>query len=76
MQIMNVLLVLLIVAAVIATVVALIRGIVAFLKETEADLKNGGPSPSGLRQNRMMMARVMFQAIAVLLVAVLLLFNR
>lgn len=75
MQDMNVLLVLLIVAAVVATVVALIRGIISFLKETEADLK-GGVSPSGLRQNRMMMARVMFQAIAVLLVAVLLLLNR
>lgn len=73
---MNTFVVLLIIAAVIATLVALIRGIVAFLKQTEADLKGPGPSASGVRQNKMMMARVGFQAIAILLVALLLLLNR
>ena len=72
----NILLVILIIAAVIGAVVALIRGIIAFLQATEADLKGTGPSVSGLKQNRMMMARVGFQAIAVLLVALLMLLNR
>ena len=73
---MNIFLVLCIVAAGIATVVALIRGVIAFLKATEEDLKSGnGPSASSLKQNRMMFARVGFQAAAVLLIALLLLMN-
>jgi len=72
----NILLVILIIAAVIGAVVALIRGIIAFLQATEADLKGVGPSASGVKQNKMMMARVGFQAIAVLLVALLMLLNR
>lgn len=74
---MNTFLVLLIIAAAIATVVMLVRGIIAFLKATEEDLKTGnmGPSASSLKQNRMMFARVGFQALAVLLVALLLLMN-
>ena len=37
----------LILAAMIATVVALVRGIIAFLKTSEADLKAGGISAKG-----------------------------
>ena len=72
---MNTFLILLIVLAVGATVFTLIRGIVAFLKTTEEELKSGqtGPSASSLKQNKMMFARIGFQAIAVLLVAILLL---
>lgn len=71
----NILLVILIIAAVIATVVALVRGIIAFLRTTEAELNNqqAGPSQSSLKQNKMMMARITFQAVAVLLVALVLL---
>jgi hypothetical protein len=74
---MNMFLVLCIIAAVIATVVALVRGIIAFLKTTEEDLKSGnmGPSASSLKQNRMMFMRIGFQAAAVLLIALLLLLN-
>ncbi len=74
---MNTFLVLLIVAAAVATVVALVRGIITFLKTTEAELNStdSGPSESSLRQNKMMMARIMFQAVAVLFVALLLLLN-
>jgi hypothetical protein len=73
----NVLIVILIVLAAIGAVVSLVRGVIVFLKTTEADLNNmeAGPSQSGLKQNKMMMARVMFQALAVLLVALLLLMN-
>ncbi|HTH27112.1 MAG TPA: twin transmembrane helix small protein [Sphingobium sp.] len=71
----NILLVILIVVAVIATVVALVRGIIAFLRTTEAELNDqqAGPSQSSLKQNKMMMARITFQAVAVLLVALVLL---
>lgn len=73
----NIFLVLLIIAAAIATVVALVRGIIAFLKTTEAELNSTdtGPSQSSLKQNKMMMTRIVFQALAVLFVALLLLLN-
>lgn len=73
----NAVFVILIVLAALGAVVALVRGIVTFLRTTEEDLKSGatGPSQSSLRQNRMMMQRVTFQALAILLVALLLLLN-
>jgi hypothetical protein len=71
---MTTFLVILIILAAIATVVALVRGIIAFLRTTEQDLKSGeGPSASSLKQNKMTMARIGFQAVAVLIVAFLLL---
>ncbi len=73
---MQTLLVILIVLSAIAAVVALVRGIVIFLKTSEADLKGDGPSVSGVRQNRMMRQRVMFQALAVIFVILLLLLAR
>jgi hypothetical protein len=66
----------LILAAMIATVVALVRGIIAFLKTTEADLKGDGINQSGLKQNRMMRMRIVFQAIAVILIILLLMMSR
>jgi hypothetical protein len=73
----NAFIVVLIAVAAIGAVVSLVRGVIAFLKTTEADLKSGaaGPSQSSLKQNRMMMSRILFQALAVLLVALLLLMN-
>lgn len=73
----NAVFVILIVLAALGAVVALVRGIVTFLRTTEEDLKSGatGPSQSSLKQNRMMMQRVTFQALAILLVALLLLLN-
>ncbi|WP_315761800.1 twin transmembrane helix small protein [Sphingomonas sp. Y38-1Y] len=69
---MNTFLVILLIAAMIATVVALIRGIVAFLKVTEADLKGeGGPSASSVKSNKMMQFRIFFQALAILIVVVI-----
>ena len=76
---MTIFLWILLILAAIATVVMLIRGIVTFLRTTEEDLKaqaNGGPSPSGLKQNKMMMGRIMFQAIAVLIAALILMLSR
>jgi hypothetical protein len=65
-----------ILAAMIATVVALVRGIITFLKTTEEDLKGGGVSQSGLKQNKMMRMRIAFQAVAVILVILLMVMSR
>jgi NADH:ubiquinone oxidoreductase subunit 6 (subunit J) len=75
---MTVFLTILLVLAIIGAVVALVRGIIAFLQTTEADLKGegNGPSASGLKQNRMMMHRILFQAGAVVIVVFLLLLSR
>lgn len=66
---MNTILIILIVLMAIGALVSLIRGIVTFLQTTEAELKSGatGPSLSSQKQNKMMFARVGFQAGAVLL---------
>ena len=74
---MNTFLVILIIAAAIATVVMLVRGVITFLRTTEEELKSGnsGPSASSLKQNKAMFARIGFQAVAVLLVAILMLMN-
>jgi hypothetical protein len=71
---MNLFLVLLLVAAMLATVVALVRGVVIFLRTTEADLKGEGPSNPSLRANKMMQQRILWQAVAVGIIAVMLLF--
>jgi hypothetical protein len=73
---MNIFLVILLVAAMIATVVMLVRGIIAFLKTTEADLLGKGQNASGLKQNKMMQGRILFQAIAIILVVLILLLHR
>ena len=69
---------LLLIAAMIATLVMLVRGVVAFLKTTEADLKadGSGPSASGVKQNKAMQGRIFFQAIAVLIAALLMMLAR
>ena len=71
---MNTFLVILLIAAMLATVVALVRGVVTFLRTSEAELKNrdGGPSASALKSNRMMQQRVFFQAMAILIVVLIL----
>ena len=75
---MSTLLIILIVLAAVAALVSLIRGIISFLQTTEAELKSGadGPSLSSQKQNKMMFARVSFQAIAVILCVMLLALNR
>lgn len=75
---MNVFLALLLIAAMIATVVALVRGIVIFMKTTEADLKAGpdGPSLSSVRSNKMMQFRIFFQALAIMIVVLILFLNQ
>ena len=68
----------LLILAVIGAVVMLVRGIIAFLKTTEADLKGegAGPSASGLQQNKMMQGRIAFQAVAIVIVVIMLAMSR
>lgn len=72
---MNTVLITVLILAMAATLFALIRGIIAFLQATKEELNSteNGPSASGLKQNRMMMNRILFQAAAVIIVALLLL---
>lgn len=72
---MNTVLVIALILAMAATLFALIRGIIAFLQTTKEDLnapEGSGPSPARLKQNKMMMNRILFQAAAVIIVALLL----
>ena len=64
---MSTFLLILVVIFAIGALASLVRGIVIFLKTTEADLKSdaAGPSTSSLRQNKMMWRRIQFQALAV-----------
>jgi hypothetical protein len=72
---MKIFLVALLILAMLATVAALVRGIVIFLRTSHEDRLNPGSGPSvfGMRQNKMMQMRILFQAIAILLVVLLLL---
>lgn len=75
---MNTVLVIAIVLLAIMVVVSLVRGIVAFLQSTKLDLESQGDRvhEMQLRQNKMMFARIKYQALAIVVVAVLLMFNR
>ena len=67
-----------IVVLMIMVVVSLVRGIVAFLQSTKLDLERDGDrvTEMQLKQNRMMMARIKYQALAIVVVAVLLMISR
>ena len=75
---MNTFLTILIVLLAIMVVVSLVRGIVAFMQSTkmelEADDERAGKMQK--RQNEMMFARIKYQALAVVVIAVLLMINR
>ena len=68
---MTLMLVILIGAFAIAAAVALVRGLMAFFRDGEHIRLNGDTAAEafGVKQNRMMTQRVLFQGIAILLVA-------
>lgn len=74
---MNVVLILVLVGLMLMVVVSLIRGLMA-LQATrhELDLPGTGATPMQLKQNQMMFARIKYQALAIIVVGVLMLFNR
>jgi hypothetical protein len=76
---MKIIVVLVLVGLMIMVVVSLVRGIIAFLKSTKLDLEReegSGPSEMQLVQNRMMFNRIKYQGLAVLVVALILMFAR
>ena len=75
---MNTVLVIVIVGLAIMVVISLMRGIVAFMQSTKLDLESDGDRATEmqLRQNKMMFARIKYQALAIVVVAVLLMINR
>ncbi|MEH6756076.1 MAG: hypothetical protein V7676_01045 [Parasphingorhabdus sp.] len=70
---MSYILILLILVAAGAVVFALARGLIAFANMEPEDVDADGVTASHKKQNQMMFARVKYQAIAVVLVALLLL---
>ncbi len=76
---MNWFLTVLIVILMIFVVVSLVRGIVAFLQTTKVDLENQENaehiSRMHAQQNKMMFNRVKFQALAIVVVVILLAVN-
>ena len=60
-------------------VISLVKGIAAFMQSTREDLErpeSAGPSEMQLKQNKMMYARIMYQGIAIVIVAILLFASR
>ncbi len=76
---MNTFLVIVIAVLAIMVVVSLVRGIVAFLQSTQLDLNSQASgdraSEMQLKQNSAMFARIKYQALAIVVVAVLLAIN-
>ena len=70
----NTLLIIVLIAFMVMAVVSLVRGIIAFLHSTKEDLNTPGTgaTPMQLRQNKMMFQRIMFQGLAIVVVAILL----
>lgn len=75
---MNTVLVIAIALLAIMVVISLVRGIVAFLQSTKLDLESGDERMKDmqLRQNKAMFSRIKYQALAIVVVAVLLMINR
>ena len=72
---MQTILIIAIVVLCILVVVSLVRGIVAFMKSTKIDLETGeGENVSEMQvlQNKMMFNRIKYQALAIVVVAILL----
>ena len=72
---MNTFLVILLLGAMVMVLVSLVRGIIAFLKSTKIDLESGeqvDATEMQLKQNRAMMARVKWQALAIVIIVVML----
>ena len=71
---MNTFLVIILVVLMALVVFSLVRGIVAFLKSTKIDLESGHQTDASdmqLLQNKMMFNRIKYQALAVVVVAII-----
>ncbi|WP_305097363.1 HIG1 domain-containing protein [Croceibacterium aestuarii] len=75
---MQTFLIIVLVLLMLGVIVSLVRGIIAFLQANKADIEAGGGRQKELqlKQNRMMMNRIMYQAGAILIVFLLLSLTR
>lgn len=77
---MNYVLIPILVILLVMVVVSLVRGIAAFLQSTKLDLESGDDGPRAtemqLKQNKMMFARVKYQALAIVVVALVIMASR
>ena len=76
---MNTFLTIVLILLMIMVVVSLVRGVVAFMKSTKIDLETGrgeNATEMQLLQNKMMFARIKYQALAIMVVGVLLMLAR
>lgn len=72
---MTIFLIIVLVVVCIMVLVSLVRGIIAFLQSTKIDLETGesrDASDMQLMQNKMMFARIKYQALAIVVVMILL----
>ena len=70
---MSTFLFILLIAAMLATVAMLVRGLVIFLMSASNEVKGeSGPSASALKSNKAMQYRIFFQAIAIVIVVLIL----
>jgi hypothetical protein len=60
-------------AAMLATLFFLIKGLVTMAGTTTQDLEGDGPSERALRSNKLMQKRILFQAVAIGVAALILL---
>ena len=76
---MNYILIPLVIVLAALTVITLVRGIIAFLANTKADLEQPegtGPTANQLLQNKLMFRRILFQGAAIVVVAIILFSSR
>lgn len=72
---MTTFLIIALVIVMVLVLVSLVRGIVAFLQTTKLDLESGEAeqvTEMQLKQNRMMMNRILFQGLAIVIVVLIL----
>jgi hypothetical protein len=70
---MSTFLFILLIAAMLATLAMLVRGLAVFLLNASNEVKgDGGPSKAALQSNKAMQYRIFFQAIAIVIVVLIL----
>lgn len=76
---MNTLFIIVLIGLCIMVLVSLIRGIVAFMQSTKIDLETGESQDATemqLKQNKAMFARIKYQALAIVVVGIMLVIAR
>jgi hypothetical protein len=64
----------LLLAAMAAVVFVLVKGLVNMAQTTTADLEGEGPSERAIRSNKLMQQRILLQAVAIAIIALILVF--